>query len=246
MAGERAAPRAGPAARPLLLLFDIDGTLLGRASAAHSDALHEALRQVHGVDTRAARAQISPAGRTDGEIARLLLLGAGVSARAIDDGALAVREACCEAYARLCPPDLTDKVLPGIAELLGWLETRHDVRLSLVTGNFEPVARLKLTRAGLGLHFESGQGAFGSDSEDRAALPGIARKRGGHDGVSHPRHRTLVIGDTPLDIACARADALRCLAVTTGPYEASELSGADGVAGDPGQLRELLKGALLS
>jgi phosphoglycolate phosphatase-like HAD superfamily hydrolase len=233
---------AAPA--PLLLLFDIDGTLLGRASSAHSDALHKALRAVHGVDTLPGRAQISPAGRTDGEIARLLLLGAGVSARAIDEGAMAVREACCQAYARLCPPDLSDKVLPGIAELLTWLDTRDDVRLSLVTGNYEPVARLKLTRAGLGRHFPSGQGGFGSDSEDRAALPGIARKRAGAGGVSHSRRRTLVIGDTPRDIACAHADEIRCLAVTTGPYEASELSGADGVAGDPGQLRELLETAL--
>ncbi|HEY5428233.1 MAG TPA: haloacid dehalogenase-like hydrolase [Solirubrobacteraceae bacterium] len=239
-----AGPGAGTPETPLLLLFDIDGTLLHRAAAAHSDALHEALRQVHGVDTRAVRAQISPAGRTDGDIARLLLLGAGVSARAIDEGVVAVRAACCEAYARLCPPDLSDKVLPAIADLLTWLDARADVRLSLVTGNYEPVARLKLTRAGLGRHFPSGQGGFGSDSDDRAALPGIARQRAGVNGVPHSRRRTLVIGDTPRDIACARADEIRCLAVTTGPYEASELSQADGVATDPGQLRELLEAAL--
>jgi phosphoglycolate phosphatase len=239
-------------AAPTLLLFDIDGTLVGRAAGAHAEALHEALRAVHHVDAREDRAaaelapghRISPAGRTDGEIARLLLLKAGVSARAIDDGAAAVREACCEAYARLCPPDLSDKVLPGVVELLAWLGERDDVRLSLVTGNYEPVARMKLTRAGIGQHFPSGQGAFGSDSEDRAALPGIARKRAGHDGISHPRQRTIVIGDTPRDIACARADELRCLAVTTGPYEASELTGADGVADDPAQLRSLLQDEL--
>src|SRR5947209_11994387 len=175
---------ATTAAVPLLVLFDIDGTLLGRASTAHSEALHEAIRQVHGVDARGGRAQIAPAGRTDGEIARLLLLGAGVSARRIDEGALSVREACCEAYARLCPPSLADKVLPGIAELVAWLAERDDARLSLVTGNFEPVARLKLNRAGLGRHFRAGQGGFGSDSEDRAALPHIARRRAGHDGAA--------------------------------------------------------------
>jgi phosphoglycolate phosphatase len=156
-----------------------------------------------------------------------------------------VRAACCEAYARLCPPDLSDKVLPGISDLLTWLETRDDVTLSLVTGNYEPVARLKLTRAGLGRHFAAGQGGFGSDSEDRAALPRIARKRAGSQGVSHPRRRTLVIGDTPRDIACARADEIRCLAVTTGPYEAAELSGADGVAGSGADLRRLLETELI-
>ncbi len=228
----------------LLLLFDIDGTLLSRATSAHSEALHEALKQVHHVDTRSRRMDIAPAGRTDGEIARLLLLGAGVSAVAIDEGAAAVREACCEAFARLCPPSLADKVIPGIPDLVSWLAGRDDVRLSLVTGNYEPVGRLKLSRAGLGRHFPSGQGGFGSDSEDRAALPGIARKRAGHDGVSHPRTRAIVIGDTPRDIACAHADDLRCFAVTTGPHEAAELSGADAVATDSAQLRELIEAEL--
>lgn len=234
----------GRTAAPLLLLFDIDGTLLSGATTAHSQALHEALHQVHGVDSRRHGAGIDPAGRTDGEIARLLLLDAGLSALAIDEGADAVRAACGEAYARLCPPSLADTVIPGIAELVSWLDGRDDVRLSLVTGNYEPVARLKLSRAGIGRHFPSGQGGFGSDSEDRAALPGIARKRAGHDGVSHPRRRAIVIGDTPRDIACAQADDLRCFAVTTGRYGADQLTGADGVATDAAGLRELLETAL--
>ena len=231
----------GGTANGILLLFDIDGTLVGRASEAHSEALHEALHAVHHVDARARRVQISPAGRTDGEIARLLLLGAGVSARSIDEHAEDVRHACCEAYARLCPTDLSDKLLPGIVDLLGWLSSLEGVQLSLVTGNYEPVARLKLHRAGIGRHFHSGQGGFGSDSEDRAALPGLARRRAGHDGVPHPRRDTIVIGDTPRDIACARADDIRCLAVATGPYAIDDLSGADGVAADAYALRGLLE-----
>jgi phosphoglycolate phosphatase len=233
------------AAAPLLLLFDIDGTLLSGATTAHSEALHEALHEVHGINTRGHGAGIDPAGRTDGEIARLLLLNAGVSALAIDEHADAVRSACGEAYARLCPPSLADTVIPGMAELVSELDGREGVRLSLVTGNYEPVGRLKLSRAGIGRHFPSGQGGFGSDSEDRAALPGIARKRAGHDGVSHPRRRAIVIGDTPRDIACARADDLRCFAVTTGRYSAEQLSGADGVARDAAALRKLLDAALV-
>jgi phosphoglycolate phosphatase-like HAD superfamily hydrolase len=228
-----------------LLLFDVDGTLLGRAATAHAEALHVALRQVHGVDvTPAARASLAPAGRTDGEIARALLLNSGISARRIDERAVDVRLACCEAYAQLCPPDLSDKVLPGIPELLAELDARDDVLLSLVTGNYEPVARLKLGRAGIGRHFEPGQGGFGSDAEDRAMLPGIARKRAGHDGIAFARDRAIVIGDTPRDIACARADELRCFAVATGPFGVDELTGADGVAADAQQLRALLQDAL--
>jgi phosphoglycolate phosphatase-like HAD superfamily hydrolase len=223
-----------------LLLFDIDGTLLGRAATAHAQALREALHAVHGVDVTGVTPSLAPAGRTDGEIARALLLGCGVSARTIDDRGSDVRAACCEIFARLCPDDLSDKVLPGIPELLDALVQRDDVRLSLVTGNYEPVGRLKLKRARIGHHFPSGQGGFGSDAEDRAMLPGIARKRAGHDGVAFPREQTIVIGDTPRDIACARADGVRCFAVATGPFGPQELTGADAVARDARELGELL------
>jgi phosphoglycolate phosphatase len=229
---------------PTLLLFDVDGTLVAGAAYAHARALWAALRDVHGIDAEAVRSAISPAGRTDGEIARMLLLAAGVSALRIDERADDVRVACCEHYARLCPPDLSDTVIPGIPALLAELAERPDARLSLVTGNYEPVGRLKLTRAGLGHFFAPGQGGFGSDAEDRAMLPGIARKRAGGDGVAFARDQTIVIGDTPRDIYCARADGVRCLAVATGPYDVEQLQDADGVAGDTVALGELLEAAL--
>jgi len=196
------------------------------------------------VDPRAHARGVVPAGRTDGEIARLLLLVAGVDARTIDERAGDVREVCCREYAQRCPSDLAGTVLPGVPELLAWLAGREDVALALVTGNYEPVARLKLKRAGLGGWFAPGQGGFGSDSEDRAALPAIARRRAGHGGVSHPRARTVVIGDTPRDIACARADGVRCLAVATGGYDATQLARADAVATDAAALQQTLTGML--
>ena len=225
---------------PTLLLFDVDGTLLAGAARAHAQALWAALREVHGIDPSRVRSSVSPAGRTDGEIARLLLQVAGVSAARIDERADDVRAACCERYAQLCPPDLSDTVIPGIPALLEQLRARDDVVLSLVTGNFEPIGRTKLSRAGIGRFFAAGQGAFGSDAEDRAMLPAIARRRAGSDGIAFPRERTIVIGDTPRDIFCARADGVGCIAVTTGPYDAAQLSDADAVADDPGQLGELL------
>ncbi len=225
----------------MLLLFDIDGTLLSGATDAHVAALHAALLRVHGVDARGRRAPVSPAGRTDGDIARAILLDAGVSARQIDERADQVREACCREHALLCTEDLSHTVLPGVGELLERLAARADVRLSLVTGNYEPVARVKLRRAGIGRWFASGQGAFGSDSEDRAALPAIARRRAGSDaGHPYPREDTIVIGDTPRDIACARADGLRCIGVATGAFAAEELDGADAVIEDARGLDALL------
>ncbi len=225
----------------MLLLLDIDGTLLAGATDAHRDALHAALFEVHGIDARKAGRPIAPAGRTDGEISRAILLAAGVSARRIDELAADVRDACGRAYAQLLIGDLSHTVLPGVRELLESLARRDDVVLGLVTGNYESVARLKLKHAGIAKYFTSGQGAFGSDDEDRAALPAIARRRAGSRGHPYPRKDTVVIGDTPRDIACARADELRCIAVTTGPYKATELRDADVVVPDALALRAELE-----
>jgi phosphoglycolate phosphatase len=225
----------------VLLLFDIDGTLVSGATDAHRDAMHEALHAVHGVDATLVMGRpLAPAGRTDPEIARAILLDAGISAERIDDRADDVREHCCRAYVRLCPEDLSDTVLPGVATVLERLSARPEAKLGLLTGNYEVVARLKLARAGLGRQFPGGQGAFGSDAEDRAALPAIARRRAGVVGIPHPRPQTIVIGDTPRDIACARADDVRCVAVATGPFAPEQLRDADAVAVDAGELGQLL------
>jgi len=196
---------------------------------------------VHGIGEPGDGVVVDPAGRTDGEIARLLLLGHGVPAHRIDERATDVRIACCEAYARLCPDDLSHTVLPEVPELLGELAARDGLRLALLTGNYEPVARLKLRSAGIGHGFAPRQGAFGSDDEDRALLPAIARERAG-DGHPHPRERTVVIGDTPRDVACAHADGVRCIAVATGRFTGAELhaAGADAVAASAGEIPGLL------
>jgi phosphoglycolate phosphatase-like HAD superfamily hydrolase len=228
-----------------LLLFDIDGTLLSQATREHALALREALQRVHGLGPAATRARVDAAGRTDGEIARLILLDAGISATQIDERAADVREESCAIFARTCAPDLSEHLIPGIAPLLERLAARADVRLALVTGNFEPIARLKLKRAGIGRWFAAGQGGFGSDSEDRTALPPIAPPPAGDgQGRSHTRERTIVIGDTPRDIACAHADGVRCIAVATGPHAAEELGAADAVARDASELERALDGML--
>ncbi len=227
----------------MLLLFDIDGTLLIGAAGAHRDAIHEALRAVHGV-TDPDHGAMQAAGRTDADIARVLLTNAGVPARDIDERADDLKIAACEAYARLCPKDLSATVAPGIAGLLRRLCASEGTVLSLVTGNFEPIARMKLAAAGIGDAFASGQGGFGSDHESRAELPTIARRRAGvlHAAGSGPwpRARTVLIGDTPRDIACARADGVRVIAIATGPHRPEELSEADAVARDAGELSDLL------
>jgi phosphoglycolate phosphatase-like HAD superfamily hydrolase len=217
----------------LLLLWDIDGTLLQRASVEHAEALYRALREVHG-ELSFDGLSVAAAGRTDGAIARDLLLGCGVPVERIDAEVSEVARLTAAAYEEMCPASLAHKVAPGILELLPSLQAQH--RFSLVTGNFEPVARLKLERAGIGGFFPEGQGGFGTDAEAREALPPIARERAG----GWPRERTVVIGDTPNDIACARADGIRVIAVTTGPFPAEALAEADHVVSSAAELRSLL------
>jgi phosphoglycolate phosphatase-like HAD superfamily hydrolase len=194
---------------------------------------------VHGLPPLTAR-PVEAAGRTDGAIIRELLCGAGVDDAAVDARAGEVWERAVDAYSTLCPADLSGAVAPGVPALLDALAARPDsFRLSLVTGNLEPVARLKLDRAGLGHHFPPGQGGFGSDHESRAELPPIARAR-----ASDPpwaRERTVVIGDTPRDIACARADRVRVAAVGTGPFGVEALADADAVVDDARALLPVLE-----
>lgn len=226
---EGGAHRAGGAGDARLILFDIDGTLLLNASAEHAAAVMEAIEEVWRVRP-GDRLPVEAAGRTDTDIAREILLLCGVAVGAIDDGMAAFREFAVRRYAALVPGDLSPKLAPGAAPVVAGLATGPH-RLALVTGNLEPVARLKLTRAGIGRHFAIGHGGFGSDSEDRSDLPPLARARAAtwNGGAPWPSERTVVVGDTPRDIACARADGAHVIAVTTGPYAAHALAGADAV-----------------
>jgi phosphoglycolate phosphatase len=223
----------------MLLLFDIDGTLLLKSSGPHRAALYEALAAVYGLKTPDDHA-VATAGRTDTQIARDIAFAAGVEQDYFDARLIEFRAACADAFARLCPPNLGSHVGPGVGEMLDALGERPDALLSLLTGNYEPIARLKLARAGIGEHFAPGQGAFGSDAELRELLGPIARARAGADGASYPRAQTTVIGDTPLDIACARADGLRVIAIATGPHAAGDLVSADRVVHDGFELLETL------
>jgi phosphoglycolate phosphatase-like HAD superfamily hydrolase len=236
--GAAADRRRGPTplTAALLLLWDIDGTLLQRASEAHAEALRRALGEVHGADVSGVTG-VAAAGRTDGAIARDLLRAVGVEDAAIDRSVAEVAEATADAYRELCPADLSGFVARGVRETLDWvLAANGRFRNSLVTGNFEPVARLKLARAGIGEHFPEGQGGFGTDAEAREELPPLARRRAG----GWPRERTVVIGDTPNDIACARADGLRVIGVETGPFGRRELAGADVVVAGAHELESVL------
>ena len=179
---------------------------------------------------------VEVAGRTDPAIMRDLVTAAGGAD--VDARWPEVAEAAVATYEQLAPDDLSERVAPGVVELLEALAERPgQFRLALLTGNLEPIARLKLARAGIGHYFEPGQGGYGSDHHNRAELPAIARERAG----DWPRERTVVIGDTPRDIACARADDVRVAAVATGLFSVEQLADADAVVDDARALLPVLE-----
>jgi phosphoglycolate phosphatase len=205
----------------LLVLFDIDGTLLltpGAGRRAITAALADRV-----IDARVWE-EIRFDGKTDPQIVREMLEAAGD--RSASDP-LAVAE-ILERYLVLLEAELSGapgrtRVLPGVSVLLDRLEAEADVVLGLLTGNIAPGAGLKLRSGGLDpARFRVG--AYGSDSPHRPDLPAIAAERAAPIFGRVPAGETVIIvGDTPADVTCGRAIGARAVAVATGTYALSEL-----------------------
>jgi len=202
-----------------LLLFDIDGTLLMTRGAGRR-ALKAALVRVYG--TAGAIEQYDLRGKTDQRIVFDLMGESGLPRDAVRERL----DDVFEIYARGLAEEIGDGrdvvTLPGVADLIRRLDARDGVLLGLLTGNIEEGARIKLTPTGLWPYFPVG--AFGSDDADRRRLPSLAARRA-HAlvGYAFRPEEVTVIGDTPLDIECARAFGATAVAVATGNYPRAEL-----------------------
>jgi phosphoglycolate phosphatase-like HAD superfamily hydrolase len=140
------------------------------------------------------------------------------------------------------PGDSRKGILPGIRELLDALVDRDDFYLALLTGNFEAAARIKLEYFDLWRYFRCG--AFGDRAPDRnGLLPRAVATVAACGGPTFATTDAVVIGDTPLDIACARFSAARSIGVATGMHSVAELraAGADVVFADLSDTRGVLR-----
>ena len=197
-------------------LFDIDGTLISSGGAGKI-ALEEALAEEFGVTHLIEKLQLS--GRTDRAIIRDLF-----RMTVIEDTPENLRRLTA-AYLRRLPESLerhAGRVLPGVAELLVQLSGRKDVLVGLLTGNVRDGARVKLGHFGLHDHFTIGgfgDHHFDRDDVAREALAEVKRVVNGVDP-----NRIWVVGDTPLDVRCARAIGARAAAVCTGWHSRDELA----------------------
>jgi phosphoglycolate phosphatase-like HAD superfamily hydrolase len=115
-------------------------------------------------------------------------------------------------------------VLPGVEETIRMFVQRPDVAMGLVTGNFEVIAALKLDHYRLSRFFSFG--GFGDHHLDRRDLLPMALARAENAGIDARSARVVVIGDTPLDIDCARAHGALAVAVATGNYTSGQLDAA--------------------
>jgi phosphoglycolate phosphatase len=211
-----------------LILFDIDGTLVDSGGAGVR-SLDQAFKETLSIEN--AFRDISMAGKTD-----LQIVKEGLSAHGLgSDNGLVPR--IIDTYIRHLASEIQNSnkhLKPGIIDALEAVKSRGDrYQLGLLTGNLEQGARIKLGVFGLNEYFPSG--AFGGDHEDRNKLLPIAVDRlkiisGRHFDFAD----CVVIGDTPLDVMCARPYNAVCIAVATGPYGTASLveAGADVVVED--------------
>jgi phosphoglycolate phosphatase len=192
----------------LLVLWDIDGTLVDTAGHGR-DAFDEAYLEV--VGTRS-EATVDYAGRTDHQIATAMLDGLDDA-----DGHLPrLLDALVPALeARLDRMREEGRAHPGVPEVLRALAAKQEVAQSLLTGNLQANAVLKLGAFGLARHLDFELGAYGSDPHERRSdLVAVARRRA-EDKLGR-RVRPVLVGDTPLDVQAAREAGVRVVAVTTG------------------------------
>ena len=205
----------------ILMLFDIDGTLV-QGAKSHYQAYIEAVKKFYGMEDYVH--SVNAAGKSDKLILHEILTLGGLSTDEIQKNFQNCLNYMTDYYLKNVQYE-NIRVLDGINELLEKLK-QENVLLGLVTGNLEPIAYAKLGRAGLDSYFSFG--GFGSDNADRSLMVKkalkLAQVQFGFKG-----DKIFVIGDTPRDVEAAQAYNLKTIAVATGMYSTQELRdcGAD-------------------
>jgi phosphoglycolate phosphatase len=199
--------------------------------AGLSDGFEAAVRAVVGRDPRPLGVQFI--GKTDPQIALEILAAMGLSdseaAHQLPGVLRTLEETLRDTVAAM---RRQGRMLPGVVEVLSRLAADPSLLQTVVSGNIEPNARLKLQVFGLDTWFDFESGAYGSDHPDRDQLvPIVLDKVERIRGYRPDPSDVWVVGDTPRDLACARAGGTRCLLVATGliPLEELRDAGADAV-----------------
>jgi phosphoglycolate phosphatase-like HAD superfamily hydrolase len=200
-----------------LALFDIDGTLVRRAGQRHREALVDGIRRVTGLETTTDGIPLQ--GMLDPVILALMMRRAGARAGLVRESMPAIVRAAERYYLRECP-ELGRKRCPGAEAALRRLQGRG-ILTGLVTGNLTRIGWRKLERAGLREYFRFG--AFGEMAGTRGGLARIAIREARRRGWICRTAPISLVGDAPADIAAARENGIRAIAVQTGVTPVEEL-----------------------
>ena len=212
----------------LLVLWDVDFTLVdttGQGRVAFEEAFEAVVGEPPGE-------MVPFAGHTDHQIAVAMLEKVGHAGESQVPRMLEELGAALAARADYIRE--SGRALPGAREALEALLPREDVVSSLLTGNIEANAALKLAAFGLDTLVDLEVGGYGSDPHgSRGDLVAVARERTERKyGQAIGPADTVLVGDTPLDIEAARHAGARSIGVAAGPYGAEALSEADHVLAD--------------
>jgi phosphoglycolate phosphatase-like HAD superfamily hydrolase len=202
-----------------LILFDIDGTLIGSGGAG-ARSIVRAFQHLYGIEN--AMKGVDPNGNTDPRIFREALEKNSPIPRDFEQEYPRILQKYLEYLEEEVLKAPNAHIKPGILELLETLSTTPGVFLGLATGNVERGARIKLQVHDLNRFFPIG--GFGDDSEIRQDLTRIAVEKAEKlYGQTFKGRDVFIIGDTPRDIDCGRALEGVCIAVATGSISRDEL-----------------------
>ena len=194
----------------ILVLFDIDGTMLQPGSGARK-SMAQAIKQEIQDDVK-----IEPgffAGKTDILILSELLRRAGYSENDIPPVRKSILKNYIHNMKQFYNAKSDARLYPGVIELIDSLRTEPNIHMGLLTGNIEEGARIKLGPFGLNEAFPVG--AYGEDGYLRTELTAVAVKRSEeYYGVKFLPHNIIVIGDTVEDIKCSKVVGARTIAVS--------------------------------
>lgn len=205
------------------LLWDIDGTLMrSTRPGAYKEYFGASLKRVYG--SAGDLDNVSASGMTDTQIAYEALRGEGFSVddifARIDELLQVFGEEMSRVIAR---DDNPYAILPGVREALRATHDHPQFLNSLLTGNLSCAAESKLRHTGLWKYFEFVPHAFGEISHDRRELARVVGARISEFLQAELKpEQFIVIGDTPNDIACARAFGAKAVAVATGRNKPAE------------------------
>ncbi len=202
-----------------LILFDIDGTLLWTKGSGR-ESTRAAMIEVFG--TFGALDSHTFGGKTDWQTLVELLADAGISSGHIEQQ-MPLYEAAIARHLTQIIGSYPSAPCPGALDVVHHLRQRDDVLLGIVTGNASTTAPIKLRAAGFDPDWFP-VGAYGSEAMHRDHLPALALERAiRYSGRTITPEQVIVIGDTPADVACARALGAVAVAVKTGFSSHDEL-----------------------